>query len=178
MWWRTHETSRAKPAILVLDRDYDGDFAGLPVGTVRQDSGFLFAHWKFKHMAGKTKQWRVSKILKGAAHCLKITQNVALAFSTSFCPIKTDLSGNTVWPQASGFQKLAKMDHFWHFYLTLVHSKCNCSSLRLQFWTRLFLWFWNTVSSGVVFEILSIRTKLRQFLLTCESHLSRRKRLI
>ena len=25
------------------------------------------------------------------------------------------LSGNTVWPQASGFQKLAKLDHFWHF---------------------------------------------------------------
>ena len=38
-----------------------------------------------------------------------------LAFFTNFCPIKTDLSGNTVWPQASGFQKLAKMDHFWHF---------------------------------------------------------------
>ena len=37
-----------------------------------------------------------------------------LAFSNNFCPIKTDLSGNTVW-QASGFQKLAKMDHFWHF---------------------------------------------------------------
>ena len=38
-----------------------------------------------------------------------------LAFSTNFWPIKTDLSGNTVWPQASGFQKLAKLDHFWHF---------------------------------------------------------------
>ena len=38
-----------------------------------------------------------------------------LAFFTNFSPIKTDLSGNTVWPQASGFQKLAKMDHFWHF---------------------------------------------------------------
>ena len=38
-----------------------------------------------------------------------------LAFSTNFCPIKTDLSGNTVWPQASGFQKLAKMANFWHF---------------------------------------------------------------
>ena len=24
---------------------------------------------------------------------------------TIFCPIKIDLSGNTVWPQASGFQK-------------------------------------------------------------------------
>ena len=28
--------------------------------------------------------------------CLKITQNVALAFSTNFCPIKSDMSGNTV----------------------------------------------------------------------------------
>ena len=26
-----------------------------------------------------------------------------LALSTNFCPIKTDLSGNTVWLQASGF---------------------------------------------------------------------------
>ena len=38
-----------------------------------------------------------------------------LAVSTNFCPIKTDLSGNPVWTQASGFQKLAKMDDFWHF---------------------------------------------------------------
>ena len=38
-----------------------------------------------------------------------------LAFSTNFCPIKTDLSGNTVWPQASGFQKVAKMDHLGIF---------------------------------------------------------------
>ena len=30
--------------------------------------------------------------------------------------INIELSGNTVWPQASGFQTLAKMDHFWHFY--------------------------------------------------------------
>ena len=38
-----------------------------------------------------------------------------LAFSTNFCPIKGELSGNTVWPQASDFQKLAKIYHFWHF---------------------------------------------------------------
>ena len=47
-----------------------------------------------------------------------------LAFSINFCPIKIDLSGNTVWPHASGFQKLVKMDHFWHFQLTFVHSQC------------------------------------------------------
>ena len=35
-----------------------------------------------------------------------------LAFSTNFCPIKIDLSGNM---QASGFLKLAKVDYFWHF---------------------------------------------------------------
>ena len=38
-----------------------------------------------------------------------------LAFSANFCPITSDLSGNTVWSQVSGFQKLAKIDHFWHF---------------------------------------------------------------
>ena len=41
----------------------------------------------------------------------------------------------------SGFQKLAKMDHFWHFWLTFVHSKCKRSSLRSQCWMPLFLWF-------------------------------------
>ena len=35
-----------------------------------------------------------------------------LALSTNFCPIKSELSGNTVWPQASGFQKLAKLTIF------------------------------------------------------------------
>ena len=38
-----------------------------------------------------------------------------LAFSTNFCPIKSDLSGNTVWPQV------------------------------FQCWMRLFLWFSNTM---------------------------------
>ena len=68
-----------------------------------------------------------------------------LAFSSMFCLIKTDLSGNTVWPRASGFQKLAKMVHLRHFSLTFVHSKCKRSSLRSQYWMRLFLWFSNTV---------------------------------
>ena len=38
-----------------------------------------------------------------------------LAFSTNFCTIKIDLSGNTVWQQTSGSSKVAKMDHFGHF---------------------------------------------------------------
>ena len=51
-------------------------------------------------------------------HCLK-TPNMShlnfwiCAFPTNFCHIESDLSGNTVWPQASGFQKLVKLDHFW-----------------------------------------------------------------
>ena len=40
-----------------------------------------------------------------------------LTFSTIFCPIKIDLSGNTVWPQDSGFQKLAKMEPFLAFLI-------------------------------------------------------------
>ena len=84
-----------------------------------------------------------------SSHCLITTQNVVflifdfsiLAFSTRFCFIKSDMSGNTVWSQASGFQKLTKIDDLWH----LLHSKCKCSSLRSQCWMRLFLWFSNTV---------------------------------
>ena len=72
------------------------------------------------HICWQSSKKGVQCYFKVAAHCLKITQNVAfefwiLAFFTNICPIKIDLSGNTVWPQASGFQKLAKMDHFWHF---------------------------------------------------------------
>ena len=59
-----------------------------------------------------------------------------LAFSTKFCPIKIDLSGSTVCPQALVFQKLKKMNFC---------PKCKRSSLRSQCWMRLFLWFSNTV---------------------------------
>ena len=49
-----------------------------------------------------------------------------------------DISGNTVWPQASGFQNSPKFTTF---------GRCKCSSLRSQCWMRLFLWFSNTVHS-------------------------------
>ena len=70
-------------------------------------------------------------------HCLKSTQNVALVFWI--------LSGNIVWPQVSGFKKLVQIDHFWHFWLSFVQSKCNRSSLRSQCRMRPFLSFSNTV---------------------------------
>ena len=70
----------------------------------------------------KSTSWKLEAVLDvqlsmryyaSRTHCLKITQNVEfkflnMAISTNFCPIKTDLSGNTVWQQGSGFQKLAK----------------------------------------------------------------------
>ena len=55
-----------------------------------------------------------------------------LTFSTNFCPLKTDLTGNTVWPQASGFQKLAKWDHFGNFNELL--SKQNVNVARNVEW--------------------------------------------
>ena len=66
----------------------------------------------------------------GYAQCLKIVKmshlNFSiLAFPIKFCLIKSDLSGNTVWLQASGFQKLAQKDHFWHFWSTFVHLNVN-----------------------------------------------------
>ena len=57
-------------------------------------------------------------VLHIAWKLLKMSQLIFFliwAFSTNFGPILSDLSGNTVWPQASDVQKLAKMNHFWHF---------------------------------------------------------------
>ena len=39
------------------------------------------------------------------SQCLKNPQNVSFDLATNVCPIKSDMSGNTVWQQASGFQK-------------------------------------------------------------------------
>ena len=63
------------------------------------------------------------------AQCFKITQNVAfsifqfLAFPTNFCPINSDLSGNTVWPSPIGFKELAKMVHIWQFLMNFCSLK-------------------------------------------------------
>ena len=57
---------------------------------LKMESGMIFKYWN----------WGMGSFLM-LAHCLKITQNVAfefwhfLAFSNNFCPIKSDLSGNT-----------------------------------------------------------------------------------
>ena len=45
------------------------------------------------------------------------------------------------------FKNSLKWSIFWHFWWTFVHSKCKLSSLRSQYWMRLFLWFSNIVHS-------------------------------
>ena len=40
-----------------------------------------------------------------------------LPFSSNFCPLKSGLSGNTVWQQVSDFKKIAKIDHLWAFIM-------------------------------------------------------------
>ena len=55
-----------------------------------------------------------------------------LAIFTNFCPIKTDMSGNTVWPQPSGlFQKLPKLTVFGIFDYLLFTQNVKLRSLRL-----------------------------------------------
>ena len=46
-----------------------------------------------------------------------------LTFSTNFCPIRTDLSGNTVWPQASGFLKTRQIGQFSAFLINFCPLK-------------------------------------------------------
>ena len=66
--------------------------------------------------------------LYSSTQCWKILKNVAfkrfliLVFSTNFCPIKIDLSGNTIWLQTSGFQKMRLLMWFSNTVLTLQSS--------------------------------------------------------
>ena len=45
------------------------------------------------------------------------------AFFTNFRPIKIELSGNTVYTKAIGFEKVAQMDHIWHFLMIFCPFK-------------------------------------------------------
>ena len=81
--------------------------------------------------------------------CLKITWNIAFEFwhfPSIFCLLKMTCLVKLFDRKLKFFQQFAKMNHFWHFWLTFVHSKCKRSSLRSQCWMRLFLWFSNTVN--------------------------------
>ena len=103
---------------------------------------------------------------KISGKCLKLLKMSHLSFSILefsiiFCLIKIDLSGNSVWLQTSGFQKLIKMNHIWHFQSTFVYAKCKRSLLHSQCWIRLFLWFSNTLSVCYVYSYLKIPPDLQ-----------------
>ena len=60
-----------------------------------------------------------------------------LAFSIIFCLIKTDLSGNTVWPQVSDFQKLDfsvifKHRAIWTTLPKLVYHNMNWTPRKYE----------------------------------------------
>ena len=91
-----------------------------------------------------------------------------LVIYTIFCQFKIDLSGNTVWPQASGFQKLDKIDYFWHFEWTFVHSKCKCSWLRSHYCMRLFsVIFKHCAMMKIVLQFSKIDVFLLTFYFGC-----------
>ena len=88
----------------------------------------LYSSWPkgwttFAYPTQKSDFFALLSLLLQVIHCYNVWKLLKmshlnfgiLAFFANFWPIKTDLSGNTVWPQALGFQKLAKMDNFWHF---------------------------------------------------------------
>ena len=83
-----------------------------------------------------------------SAQCLKITQNVAFQFwhfSTNFWPIKTDMSGNSVWPKASDFQKLVKLTIFGIFDDLLSTQNVNVARFARNVEWDFFVWFSNTL---------------------------------
>ena len=71
----------------------------------------------FKHFINFPIYSRYVLFILTISQCLKITQNIAYEFfnlgiSINFCPIEIGLSGSTVWPQASIFQNIAKLNNF------------------------------------------------------------------
>ena len=80
---------------------------------------------------------------------------LVLACSTNFWPIKIDMSGNTVWPQASGFQKLAKMDFWRFFYEHLSTQNVNVARFARNVECDFFCDFqtlWSMVKSWLYFK--------------------------
>ena len=93
-----------------------------------------------------------------------------LAFSNNFCPIKIDLSGSTVWPQASGFQKLAKLTIFGIFDELLFTQNVNVAHFARNVEWDLFLWFSNTVHLKKDWWLLSTLLSFRVDLLSKNTH--------
>ena len=81
-------------------------------------------------------QWHVS-----SSHCLKITQNVAFEFwhfPPIFVLLKLTYLATLFDRKLQVLKNSLEWTIFGIFKLTFVHSKCKRSSLRSQFWMRLF----------------------------------------
>ena len=81
-----------------------------------------------------------------------------LAFSINFCPIKIDLSGNTVWPQASDFQTMIL---FFLWFSNTVLERHNHRTGIGQVWIELgqvvlgchsSIGVWNKIHCGSTYE--------------------------
>ena len=79
-----------------------------------------------------------------------------LAFSTNFWPIKTDMSGNSVWPQALGFQKLAKLSIFGIFNELLSTQNVNVARFDRNVEWHFFCDFQTPWAAGIVSDSVSL----------------------
>ena len=91
-------------------------------------SCFVLLHKFFKitfHALWNLFQWKsISKYLHSVWKLLKMSH--LLIFQ--FCPIRIDPSGNTVWPQASGFQKLAPLAMLNETFSLIFKHRAVCYS--------------------------------------------------
>ena len=92
---------------------------------------------------------------------LENTQNVAFEFwhFPPFCPIKSELSGNTVWLQASEFSN--NRPNFWHFYW-----KCKRARFARNFECN-FCSNWKKNEGGGLVSCWSEKMSLRHHRFSC-----------
>ena len=88
----------------------------LQVGLYSYRSPYLSESYQFHNVStdGDETTYSLFTVFENYSKC-RIIIFLILALSTNFCPIISDLSGNTVLLQASDFQKLANMEIFGHF---------------------------------------------------------------
>ena len=104
---KSHSTLRAKRAMVT----FWVDKSSFKLPKMSQFSEFL----KTWSLLSNSVSRQVSCNRLVIAQCLKITENVAFDlsnFGINFVLFKSDMSESTIWPQALGFQKIAKLNHF------------------------------------------------------------------
>ena len=86
------------------------------------DSNHEVEVWLFSLLHSVEKSIKKSHTILLYSKCRILNVSIK-AFSTNFCLIKSYLSGNTVWLQASDFQKLAKLTIFLAFLVNFCPLK-------------------------------------------------------